>query len=472
MATILLVDDTRADLLLMEQILQEHGHTILMAEHVPEALELLSLQDVDLIISDNQMPQVTGLEFLEILRRDRYGIPFILGTAYATVEDAVASMKGGALDYFTKPIDAGRLLQSVHQALEVTTLREKNVQLQGEVAAFRNEKRLVAESPEMRRVLRTINAVALTRATVLIEGESGTGKEVLVRALHDMSDRRHGAFVAVNCAAIPEMLVESTLFGHEKGAFTGATVRALGAFERADKGTLLLDEITEMRLDLQSKLLRVLQEQEFHRVGGSSLIRVDVRVVATTNRDLRQAVREGAFREDLYYRLAVVPIRVPPLRDRKSDIPRLVQKFCGFASERNGRTVTGVSRQSLDLLMAYDWPGNVRELEHIIERSVILAEGPILEESDFDESWFDSAAGGAWRSGRRVPQSGVVTGGNDEGRPPVIILNSYDIEEARGVLIAGALEHTAGNRKKAAEILGITDRTLRNRLNQPDAANE
>src|SRR3954471_8521427 len=323
MATILYLDDEPTIGLILEDTLERAGHVAIGARTVPEALQALAAGGVDLIISDYRMPGLTGLEFLELLRQEGYDAPLIMLTGFATIEHAVASIKAGAIDYITKPVRPEQLELSVSKGLEVARLRRENDALRREVTEFRNERMIVGDSPQIRRLLQTVSTAAPSRATVLLQGESGTGKELFARALHDASDRRDGPFIKLNCAVLPEGLVESALFGHEKGAFTGAIRRVEGAFERAHRGTLLLDEISEMRVDLQAKLLRVLQEREFERVGGSELISVDVRVIATTNRDLTVEIQRGTFRRDLYYRLNVIAITAPPLRERMSDVPLL-----------------------------------------------------------------------------------------------------------------------------------------------------
>src|SRR4249920_2019423 len=316
MATILCLDDEPAIGLILQDTLERAGHHTVSAHNVPQALQALAHGTVDLIISDYRMPGLTGLEFLALLRQEGYETPLIMLTGYGSIEHAVAAIKAGAIDYITKPVRPEQLELAVNQALEVVRLRRENDRLRREVMEFRNERQVIGESAAVRRVLQTVATAAPTRATVLLEGESGTGKELFARTIHAQSDRRDGLFIQLNCAALPEGLVESALFGHERGAFTGAIKRVEGAFERANGGTLLLDEISEMKLELQAKLLRVLQEQEFERVGGTSPIRVDVRVVATTNRDLAAEAAGGTFRQDLYYRLSVMPIVIPPLRDR------------------------------------------------------------------------------------------------------------------------------------------------------------
>ena len=368
MATILYVDDEPAVGLMLEDTLGRAGHQALGARNVPEALQVLARGDVDLIISDYRMPGLTGLEFLSLIQREGYDTPLIMLTGYASIEHAVASIKAGAVDYITKPVRPQQLELAVEQALELVRLRRENEALRKEVMAFRNERQIVGDSPVVRGLLQTVAMAAPTRATVLLQGESGTGKELFARAIHDQSDRRDKPFIKLNCAALPEGLIESALFGHERGAFTGAVKRVEGAFERAHRGTLLLDEVSEMRLDLQAKLLRVLQEQEFERVGGTSPIRVDVRIIATTNRDLAAEAAAGTFRQDLYYRLSVIPVTIAPLRDRPDDIPVLAYRFAMRTAAEVGKHVEGIAPEAVELLQRYSWPGNVRELQHAVER--------------------------------------------------------------------------------------------------------
>jgi DNA-binding NtrC family response regulator len=316
----------------------------------------------------------------------------------------------------------------------------------------------------MRRLLQTIATAAPTRATVLLQGESGTGKELVARAIHDQSERSDGPFIKLNCAALPEGLVESALFGHERGAFTGAIKRVPGAFERAHGGTLLLDEISEMRLDLQAKLLRVLQEQEFERVGGTTPIKVDVRIIATTNRDLAVEAEAGRFRRDLFFRLSVIPIEIPPLRERGDDVPLLAYRFAAHSANETKKEFAGISPEALAVLQRYDWPGNVRELQHAIERAVILASGPMLTPIHFEGQRFGLAQPATSSRGvalRSMPQP------NGDGATEFerVVLNSFDLGEAETQLIARALEVAEGNRTRAAELLGLSVRTLRNKLN-------
>jgi len=474
MARILCLDDEPAVGLILQDTLERVGHEAVPAHNVPQALQALAVGGIDLIISDYRMPGLSGLEFLGLLRQQGYDTPLIMLTGYASIEHAVAAIKAGAVDYITKPVQPEQLELSVNQALEVVRLRRENERLRREVMQFRNERQVIGESAAVRRVLQTVATAAPTRATVLLEGESGTGKELFARTIHVQSERRDGPFIQLNCAALPEGLVESALFGHEKGAFTGAIKRVEGAFERADGGTLLLDEISEMRLDLQAKLLRVLQEQEFERVGGSTPIKVDVRIVATTNRDLAAHAAAGHFRQDLFYRLSVIPIRLPALRERREDIPLLAHRFATQYANEIGKPITGIAPQALELLQGYDWPGNVRELQHAVERAVILSGDPVIPAHAFDARRFSLT--GAWREQPSLVDYYPANGGgagNGNGKAPsangatdkAVVLTSLNVDEAEARLIERALEVSGGNRTRAADMLGISVRTLRNKLN-------
>jgi DNA-binding NtrC family response regulator len=440
MATILCVDDEAAVSAVLEHALNTMGHTPIVVSSVDDALNTVAGGGIDLIISDYIMPGQTGLDLIRLLERDGHRVPVIIMTGFSSIENAVASIKTGAIDYLTKPVMADTLDVALRQALEMIRLRRENESIRTELRVLRSTRQLVGESEPFRAIMDMIAMVAPTRATVLLQGESGTGKELFARAVHDQSPRADGPFITINCAAVPEGLVESALFGHEKGAFTGATVRTAGAFERAHCGTLLLDEITEMRLDLQAKLLRVIQEQEFERVGGSQPIKVDVRIIATTNRDLKAAVDAGRFRSDLYYRLNVMPIRTIPLRERREDIPRLAQHFAQRASEG-----ISIAPAAMQLLVAADWPGNVRELANAIERAAILSRNGTLEPHHFVD-----LAG--------TPQAPAANGSD-----------LFDLDIIERDTIGKALTATRGNRTRAAKLLGISERTLRNKLNGKNA---
>jgi DNA-binding NtrC family response regulator len=474
MATILYVDDEPAIGLILEDTLERAGHTTVGAHSVPEALQALARGNVDLIISDYRMPGLSGLEFLELLQQEGYDVPLIMLTGYATIEHAVAAIKAGAVDYITKPVRPEQLELSVAQALEVVRLRRENDTLRREVMEFRNERAIIGESLQIRRLLQTVTTAAPTRATVLLEGESGTGKELFARAIHDASDRRDRPFIKLNCAALPEGLVESALFGHEKGAFTGAIKRVEGAFERAHLGTLLLDEVSEMRLDLQAKLLRVLQEQEFERVGGSSPITVDVRIIATTNRNLATYAAQGHFRQDLFFRLSVLPISLPPLRDRPGDIPLLAQRFAVRIANEIGKEIRGLAPETVELLQRYEWPGNVRELQHAVERAVILSPDAVLQPTAFDGQRFGLSPRGTGpvpaRGTSLFSKNGLA--GMPAAPEGAVVLTSLDVADAESRLIERALAVSGGNRTRAAELLGMSVRTLRNKLNGPSRNSE
>jgi DNA-binding NtrC family response regulator len=384
-------------------------------------------------------------------------------TGHASIEHAVSAIRAGAINYLPKPFEREQLELAVTQGLEFARLRRENRALRDEVHTLSSGRQIVGDSPQLQRAMRTLTTAAPTRATVLLQGESGTGKELFARALHDLSDRRDRAFISLNCAALPEGLIESALFGHEQGAFTGAVKRSLGAFERANGGTLLLDEISELRLDLQAKLLRVLQEQEFERVGGSTPIRVDVRIVATTNRDLAAESEAGRFRRDLYFRLNVVTIKVPALRERSEDIPALVARFAAKTASELGREPPSLAPATEDLLRRYSWPGNVRELQHAVERAVILSTEPVLHPRLFETQFNEVTA-----TGSKSSVSAADTAPRSESGSS-IALRSLDLQEAEDVLIQRALAVSGNNRTRAADLLGINVRTLRNKLNKVDA---
>jgi DNA-binding NtrC family response regulator len=453
MATILCLDDEAAVGVVLEHALQKMGHRPLVVRSVDAAMETLQRTAVDLIISDYRMPRATGLDLLGLLQREGFQTPVIMMTGYSSIEHAVTSIKRGAIDYLTKPVRSETLEIAVSQALEVVRLRRENDRYRHEISTLRSGRRIVGDSAPLRQVLDTLATVAPTRATVLLEGESGTGKELFARFLHEHSPRHDKPFVSLNCAAMPEGLVESGLFGHEKGAFTGATARTAGAFERAHEGTLLLDEISEMRLDLQAKLLRVIQEHEFLRVGGHQPVSVNVRIVATTNRNLKAEVEAGRFREDLYYRLNVVPVRSPPLRERPDDIPLLVRHFVREASVELNTSVRAVTPETIDLLCRYHWPGNVRELANVVQRAVILCRGDELTPMEFAGTLHDAPSAAA-RDGNGEPDGGVT-----------LPAGTYALDRIEAIMIQEALVETGGNRTKAAKLLNISERTLRNKLN-------
>jgi DNA-binding NtrC family response regulator len=408
-------------------------------------------EPADLVISDLQLPDGNGMDLLRQFKKVNPAVEVIIITGFGTIESAVEAMKVGASNYLLKPFTASQLELTIAQIAQQRELRKQNTNLKNQLADESEFSSLLFVSPEMAQVQRLIKQVAPTDATVLIEGESGTGKEVIARALHENSLRKDKPYIKVNCAAVPENLLESEFFGHEKGAFTGATMKREGRFELANGGTLLLDEITEISLPLQAKLLRVLQEHEFERVGGTRTIKVDARIIATTNRDLVQAVASGKFREDLYYRLHVVPIKVPRLADRKGEVEFLLGKFLDQFAKKHNKPVPRISAIALDLLGRYLWPGNVRELRNYAERAVILAA------SDSELSYSDIVPNQAIKSDDSVL-------GDGDGFPT--------LGEVEKRLILLALKKTSGNRNEAANLIGINVRTLRNKLKEYHGAQD
>ena len=430
--TILVVEDDRPLQDALVTTLECAGFNVLAAGDGGEALDVLGGTEVDLVLSDVEMKPVDGRELLRRLQQRSSPPPLLLMTAYGTIDQAVAAMRDGAVDYLVKPFEAEQLEQRVARYLRAETA-EPGVAPAGPIA----------EDPQSRRLLELAARVAQSDVTVLLNGESGTGKEVLARFIHAHSKRHAGPFVAVNCAAIPEQMLEALLFGHEKGAFTGAQQRSVGKFVQANGGTLLLDEVTEMELGLQAKLLRVLQEREVEPLGASKPIPLDVRVLATSNRDLEQAVRDGTFREDLYYRLSVFPLRIAPLRERPGDVGALAERFVAARSLRPCR----LSPSALARLQAYPWPGNVRELENVVQRALLLADGaPVI-----------------------LPEHLIL--GEARGAAPAIASGLADeLWEEETRRIVAALEAHRGARRLAAEQLGISDRTLRYKLSKMRAA--
>ena len=461
MSTILCIEDEPTVSATLENNLRAMGHRAVLAASIDEGIRAVARETFDLIISDHQMPDGSGIDLLAALKRNGQDIPVIMTSSYNSVEQAVTSIRHGAVDYLTKPLRSEAVRIAVTNAIELDRMRRVNDDFQREISSLRGSRSIVGSSPALRAVMDVVRNVAPTRATVLLEGESGTGKELFARAIHEMSPRAHQPFVTVNCAALPEGLVESTLFGHERGAFTGATTRAQGAFERAHRGTLLLDEVSEMRLDLQAKLLRAIQEQEFERVGGNQPIKVDVRIVATTNRDLRAEVEAGRFRRDLYFRLHVVPIHTPPLRERLEDIPELAEHFVHQIAAQHGVKPPSITPEAIEVLLRRRWTGNIREFGNAIERALILcrdgrltAEALVLPEAE-----------GHPQAPLTTPtQSAAAVTPTLAGPTTADAVFNLDVLER--LTIQRALEATGGHRTKAARMLGISERTLRNKLKQ------
>ncbi len=442
---VLIVDDDAANLQSVQKILQREGWPTLVVSDGREALAALRRERVAVLVTDLMMPGVDGLELLRAVQRTTPSTAVVVMTAYGTVETAVESMKAGAYDFVTKPLRRAELVRSVGRALERSRLHWENTALREELALAGQRRDIVGHSPIVRRAIDLLGQVAPARTTVLLQGESGTGKEVFARALHRLSGRT-GAFVAVNCAAIPESLVESELFGHERGAFTGAIARTDGKFQQADTGTLLLDEVGELPLGMQAKLLRALQESEVQRVGSAQAQRVDVRVVAATNRDLEAEVRAGRFRADLFYRLHVIAIELPPLRARGEDIPGLAMHFLRRFASQNGKAVTAIASDAMAALQAWTWPGNVRELENAMERAVVLARSELITLAELPE---------------RIARVDV------EGPSRVLhIAVGTPLEEVERLLITETLRLTGGDKRRAAGLLGMAVRTLYRRLDE------
>ena len=440
---ILVVDDDPGVRDAFRLILEDH-YEVLDAPDGPQALEVLRAAQVDLVLLDIRLPEMDGIEVLERIKAIDEGLEVILVTAVKTVRTAVAAMKLGAFDYLTKPFEEDELLALCNRALEKRSLEREVTFLRGELARTRDFEEIVGTHAAMQKLFRLTEQVARTTATVLITGESGTGKELIARAIHRQGPRRDRPFVAVNPAAVAESLIESELFGHEKGAFTGAYQRKLGKFELAQGGTLFLDEIGTLKAELQAKLLRVLQEREIERVGGTRPVKIDVRVIAATNVDVKQAVARGAFREDLYYRLNVVPIEVPPLRERIEDLPLLVEHFVRQYGQQFGKRVQGLSREALGALSLYRWPGNVRELQNVVERCVVLAEGPQIELNDLPLDVLIPDHRIRVRKANRLPLKDAT-------------------EAFEHQIVLRVLERVKGNTSEAARILGVHRNSL-NRL--------
>ncbi len=442
-ARILVVDDERHQRDILKVILEGEGYDVTVAGNARQALEQARDGGFDVVLTDLKMPDQSGIELLSELLRIQPGLCVVLMTAHGSIDSAVEAMRQGAFDYLTKPLERDQMLLVVRRALERSRLVRENRMLRDQLRDRFHLDNIVGAHGSMHDVFRIVHKVAASSSTVLIYGESGTGKELVARALHFQSDRKARPFYAVNVAALPESILETELFGHEKGAFTGAETRKIGLFEQASGSTLFLDEVGDLKRDLQVKLLRTLQEREIMRVGGTERIKVDVRIIAATNQDLEKAVREGRFREDLYYRLNVIPIVLPPLRERRTDIPLLVEHFMKKYATGTRRTI---GDRALKALSEYDWPGNVRELESVIERALLLAEGEEILPSDLPS---------AVRAGLSVPRGPLALDIPESG---------IDLESVERSLVLKALEKAEGNVSRAARLLGLTRRTMQYRL--------
>ena len=451
MATILIVEDEPRMRRLLELDLSEAGYQTFSSADAEKGLDLLRREHIDLVLTDLKLPGLGGLEFLQAAKRLNGALPVVVMTAYGSVETAVEAMKAGASDYVLKPFALAEMRLVVQKELDVRRLREENRNLREALGRQYNYPNIVARSAKMQEVLALAERVAATPSTVLIGGESGVGKDLIAHLIHQRSSRSSGPFVKINSTAIPENLLESELFGYEKGAFTGATGSKPGKFELADKGTLFLDEIGDIPPATQVKLLRVLQEREFERLGGTRTIKVDVRLVAATNRDLRAALEQGTFREDLYYRLNVVPIDIPPLREHKEDIPDLANLFLSRLAQKSQKKLEGIKPEAVRKLMDFHWPGNVRELENIVERACALAPGPFIGPADIHLD--------------HVPDR------NHSGQSP-LLPEGKTLDQWEDELIREAYRRANGNKSEAARLLGLSRNALRYRLEKIGIADE
>ncbi|RPJ77473.1 MAG: sigma-54-dependent Fis family transcriptional regulator [Desulfobacteraceae bacterium] len=442
---ILIAEDEPAQREMLSGFLAKQGHHVLTAANGEEALAKVKAHTLDLAIVDYKMPGLTGLDVLQKAKQINPGLDLLILTAFGTIDTAVAAMKAGAADYLSKPIDLEELLIVIDRIAGRRTLESENEILREQIREKEvSQDQIVHGSRQMAELINLAGRVAASNATVLIQGESGTGKELFARLIHRLSPRSAKPLIVVNCAALSENLIESELFGHERGAFTGATQKRVGRFEQADGGSLFLDEIGEISPAVQVKLLRLLQEGEFQRVGGNQTFKADVRLISATNQDLGSRIKEGAFREDLFYRLNVVPLKIPPLRERREDITPLVDHFVRRFAKENRKPIEGVSREAMDQLVKYDYPGNIRELENILERAVVIARGATLTAAELP-------------FGGRLPDEEEETGAGEGS-----LRQALETLERR--MVADAMKAAGGNQSRAAEMLGLSERMLRYKL--------
>lgn len=449
--SIMVVDDDLAHRIMLKKLIGSWGYDITEAADGADAVENVRNRAFDLILMDIRMINLSGIEALEQIKMINPAIPVIIMTAYASVETAVNALKKGAYDYLTKPLDFDELKIAIARATEHTHLKKENEDLKERLGERFDRQSIIGQSPAMVKLLDTVSQVASTEATVLITGESGTGKEMIANAIHYNSQRKGQPFIKINCAALTESLLESELFGHEKGAFTGADRRREGKFRQAEGGSLFLDEVSEMSKAMQVKLLRVLQERELTRVGGAEVIKINVRVITASNKDLISEIAKGNFREDLFYRLNVVALHVPPLRERKEDIPLLTQYFLNVFSQKNSKNCKGFTPQAMDKLLKYSWPGNIRELMNAVERAVVLSRKEYPDADDLSLLMADNG-------------SDAETDANN-------LLKNAPLEEIEKRTILEVLNSAGGNKSEAARRLGITRKTLRSKLEKYEGTN-
>jgi len=448
MKTILVIEDKESMAEMLKETLEAEGYNVISAGDGMEGIRLLKEERIDIVLTDLKLPKKSGIDILKAAKEENQLIPIIVMTAFGSVDIAVEAMKAGAFDFIAKPFDTDHLLVLMKRALENQRLLTENILLKEEFASKFGFPRIIGKSEKIKDVAQIVQRVAPTKTTVLLLGESGTGKELFARAIHNLSNQQHYRFVPINCAAIPKDLLESELFGHEKGSFTGADAKKLGKFELADRGTIFLDEVGDMELTIQSKLLRAIEECEIERIGAGKTIKVDVRIVAASNKDIEKAVEDKKFREDLYYRLNVFPIKIPPLRERREDIPLLVEYFINKYCLEIKTPVKSISKETLDMLMNYHWKGNVRELENTIERAIILCDGDVITREHFALS----------------KQSFFETAKKLDGTLEEVAKEALRTAETQRII--SALRETRGNKSRASEILRVSYKTLLTKIKE------
>jgi len=448
--TVLIVDDEKGIRDTLEKSLKKEHYRVLLAEGGREGLDIINQDSVNVILTDLRMPGIDGLTFLKAIKQIRPEIEVVVMTGYGTIDTAVEAIKEGAYDFIQKPFKKISITRAIRKALEKQSLLSENKYLKRKLEEIYGFKNIIGQSPAVRNIIEMIQQVAPSNAAVLIQGASGTGKEVIAHAIHYSSERKDKSFIKVSCAALPETLLEAEIFGYEKGAFTGAVSKKVGRFELANGGTLFLDEIGEMSPYIQVKLLRVLQNGEFERLGGTETLKTDVRIVAATNADLENLITDKKFREDLFYRLNVINIKLPPLRERKEDIPLLVAHFLEFFSSQNQKHIKGLSEEAMELIRNYDWPGNIRELENAIERSVVLAKNEMLEPEDFP----------------------LAVKHTDHTRMYMQVPFGMTMDDIEKMIIKETLSRTHGDKILASKMLGIASRTIYRKLKEIEDKNE